>query len=282
MVLVNFLSNNSLGFTSNQTVTLLNLFSFSSDKARVINISSPFILTLKVDGVVSILKTFSFSSDKLATLSLIINLTNTADLQLYNQSIVNLFSFSFDQTEAKKIIANSAPRSCLFGPTNLPRFAFIIDVSGSMSYTFRDIDGVVYTRLQYVQKDIKHVLETTVRPSQQFNIISFSDNARAWKLGVVPATSANIASAEAFTFALAPGGGTYMLNALKLAFSDPLVMGVYFLSDGDPSDSSINILNYLPTVKKPVNTIAFKATPSAAGFMYKMAKTTGGTFRNIA
>ena len=47
--------------------------------------------------------------------------------------------------------------------------------------------------------------------------------------GVVNVTSANIQSASNWVTALRAGGGTYMLNALNLAFSDPKVRPLPFV-----------------------------------------------------
>jgi len=280
-VLDNFVTNLTLGFNSSQVVILVSLFSFADDRASALNLVSDNVLTLTVDGIVSILNSLTFSSEKIPALQLVINFTNRADLNQSAQKIINAFSFSSDKDTARRIINASAPRSCLFGPADLQRFAFVIDVSGSMSTQFKDVDGQTYTRLQYVQKDLSYVLQNTVKDSQEFNIISFSDSANAWQPGVVKATPANKAAAGVYTKALKPGGGTYMLNALKLAFSDTKVIGVYFLSDGEPSDNAPAVLSFLAKLGKPCNTIAFKASLTAQQFMYQMARVVNGTFRAI-
>lgn len=133
----------------------------------------------------------------------------------------------------------------------------------------------------FLQKLIFLVMENTLKDTQEFNVIQFSDYAYQWQPGVVAVSSTTILSAENYVRGLKPGGGTYMLNALKLAFSDPKVLGVYFLSDGEPSDSTGGILSFLANVKKPCNTIAFKANQQAQTFLFSMARVTNGTFRAI-
>lgn len=273
-------SNNTFGLTSAQTITLYNLFNFSDDRVKCLDLVNKFILTISVDGLVGVLKAGSFSAEQVKTLRILVNLTSQADLKANSSKIIDAFTFSSDKATARQIIAKSAPRSCLFGPTDLPRFAFIIDVSGSMSERFQDADGSIYTRLGYVQKDLLTVMNSTLKSTQEFNIISFSDRSAAWQRGVVPVNGANIQSASNWVTALRAGGGTYMLNALSFAFSDPKVLGVYFLSDGAPSDNASAILSYAARIGKPINTVAFKAG-TAAPFMDQIAKASGGTFRAI-
>jgi len=276
-------SNNTLGLTAKQTTTLFSLFDFSSDQITVLKLVNDFVLILDVSGLVTILKTLKFSSDQMITLKSLVNLTSAVDLKQNSQKVIDFFTFSSDKDEARRVIDSSIPRSCIFGPVSLLRFAFIIDVSGSMRTTFIDSDGISYTRLQYVQKDLISVLNNTLRPIQEFNIISFSTRPNAWKPGVVPVNFNNVIAAEAYTRTLVADGGTNMGDAFRLAFSDPKVIGVYFLSDGEPTDNGGGqaVLNYLATVKKPVHAIAFKSTREGQAFLASVVRTTGGTFRAI-
>lgn len=274
--------NNTYGLASNQTVGIVKQLGMTSDRAEAINSVNKFILTLECSGIVSIIKTLGFSREKLEVLKVLVTLANEADLKINNESIVEQFGMSSDKEAARKIIREAKPRSCLFGPADIPRFAFIIDVSGSMDEKFQDQDGTVYTRLQYVQKDLIHVMHDTVKPDQEFNIIKFSSSANAWRPGVVPATNANVESASNYTRGLVANGYTYVLPALKLAFSDPKVLGVYFLSDGEPTDRVSYSLEFAASLKKPIHTIAFKAPKAGSQFLFQLAQASvGGTFRNI-
>jgi hypothetical protein len=280
-MLADWAKNNTLGLTSNQTLVILNQFTMSDDRVAAVKAVSKFILTLECKDFVSVLSTVGFSSDKMKLLRLLINLANQADLKVNNASILRLWTMSNDIREAKDIIEKSKPRSCLFGPADIPLFSFIIDVSGSMDEKFRDKDGVVYSRLSYVQKDLLSVMNGTLQPSQQFNIIQFAYTAGAWQPGIVPASPANIASASNYVRGLRAGGGTYVLNALKYAFQDTKVLGVYFLSDGEPQDGIPAIMQFANATKKPINTIAFKAPQKGQQFLLQLATATRGTFRNI-
>lgn len=199
-------------------------------------------------GLVEIIKTTTFSSEKLNTLDALVNLTNRAYLNANSSQLVDVFIFSSDKDKAREIIAkyalftsvcspatSSSPRSCIFPPPDLLRFDYIIDVSGSMGEKFRDTDGPIYTRLEYVQKDLimgtttllrlltLSVINSTLLPTQEFNIIQFSTSAAAWQRGVVPVNGTNILYASAYVQQFTPGGGTNMLNAFRAAFSDPKV-----------------------------------------------------------
>eukprot|EP01127_Copromyxa_protea_P007735 TRINITY_DN1765_c0_g1_i1.p1 TRINITY_DN1765_c0_g1~~TRINITY_DN1765_c0_g1_i1.p1 ORF type:complete len:378 (-),score=64.91 TRINITY_DN1765_c0_g1_i1:55-1188(-) len=274
-------SNNTDGLTSDQVVGILTQFTYVSDRQDVLQLLNKFVLTLSVDGVISIIRSGAYSSEKVDALAQLVNLTSVQDLRANSSKIIAEYQYSSDKKEAQKIIDAAVPRSCLFGAVTLTRFAFIIDDSGSMDYKLTDSDGTVLTRLQYVQRDLLHIINGTLTSIQEFNIIRFSENAGAWQPGVVAANYTNVVSASLYVKKLTAGGGTYMFKALQLAFSDPKVQGVYFLSDGEPSDSASSVYNYAASVGKPINTISFKAGASAASFMQSLASVSHGTFRAV-
>lgn len=74
--------------------------------------------------------------------------------------IVNHFTFSSDKKDAREILDNVKPRPVpnpIYGEIGENVLTFIIDLSGSMDYTFKNKNGVTETRLTAVKK---HLAET--------------------------------------------------------------------------------------------------------------------------
>lgn len=131
------------------------------------------------------------------------------------------------------------------------RVCFIIDTSGSMAITDRPVEHVlsadefakadlnspalrVFKRIERAKKALVEVVRA-LQPTQQFNIIAFSDANRPWKTGIVQATEATKAEAIAFVEGLREQGGTNTFASLEAAFRDPLIDTIYLLSDGAPA-----------------------------------------------
>lgn len=130
------------------------------------------------------------------------------------------------------------------------RLCFVIDCSGSMQMTDRppehalqpadfekaDPDSAEIKALQRIER-AKHNLVEAIKnllPTQKFNVINYSSGVANWQPAVVDATEANKAAAIKYVEGLRADGGTYTDDALKRAFSDPLVDTIYLLSDGAP------------------------------------------------
>lgn len=130
------------------------------------------------------------------------------------------------------------------------RVCFIIDTSGSMAITDRPLEHVlseeefakadlnspalkVFKRIERAKKALIDVVRA-LQPTQQFNIIAFSDANRPWKPAIVQATEANRAEAVAFIEGLREQGGTNTFASLEAAFRDPQIDTIYLLSDGAP------------------------------------------------
>lgn len=54
---------------------------------------------------------------------------------------------SSDKQEARNILKNVVSRDCIFGTVTENVATFVIDISGSMDYTFKTNDGINMTRL---------------------------------------------------------------------------------------------------------------------------------------
>jgi len=73
--------------------------------------------------------------------------------------------------------------------------------------------------------------------SSGFSIITFGDDVRPWFRGMVQATSDNKTMGSAFVKQLSASGGTPARRALEQAFAYPDATAIFFLSDGQPTDS---------------------------------------------
>jgi uncharacterized protein YegL len=71
-----------------------------------------------------------------------------------------------------------------------------------------------------------------------FSIITFGNDVKPWLLGMSPADAKNRNIATAFVKDLDANGGTPARKALEEAFKYPDATLIFFLSDGQPTDSS--------------------------------------------
>jgi uncharacterized protein YegL len=74
--------------------------------------------------------------------------------------------------------------------------------------------------------------------STSFSIITFGNETKAWFMGMVPASGSNTNVAAGFVKQLEANGGTPARQALTQAFSYPDATMIFFVSDGQPTDSS--------------------------------------------
>jgi len=121
------------------------------------------------------------------------------------------------------------------------RVIFIIDVSGSMMETLRPeyVGRQGEVRIDVARRELSKAIEG-LDPKALFNVIQFSSGMEGWRSGgiakVDPGTRAD---ALEYVKRLGAGGGTNIYGALKLAFQDPDVDTIVFLSDGEPSVGDI-------------------------------------------
>jgi uncharacterized protein YegL len=74
--------------------------------------------------------------------------------------------------------------------------------------------------------------------STSFSIITFGNDTKEWYRGMVPATGSNRNLAVAFLKQLEANGGTPASQALTKAFESKDASIIFFVSDGQPTDSS--------------------------------------------
>lgn len=107
---------------------------------------------------------------------------------------------------------------------------FVVDVSGSMSG--RKIEQARAAGMQ---------LLATLRPTDRFRLIDFSNDVRDFRDGFSYATAANVAAARDYLSQLSAGGGTNIAAALDDALQrdhgerQPRLSLVLFLTDGMPT-----------------------------------------------
>ncbi|MBI2377828.1 MAG: TonB family protein [Deltaproteobacteria bacterium] len=109
----------------------------------------------------------------------------------------------------------------------IPRreYVFVVDVSGSMSGFPLD-----------VARSALRTLFKKLRPEDRFNVVQFSGGAMVMAEESLPATSDNLARAEALIANLRGGGGTEVLGALQRTLAMPRADGfatsIVVLTDG--------------------------------------------------
>lgn len=134
----------------------------------------------------------------------------------------------------------------------------MLDTSGSMN-------GVPISQLR---KFALHVLDG-LDSQDTFRVVEFNSRQREFHPDAVPATAANINSAKNFVRRLSAGGGTKMLNALRLALKSPagedsrprylFLMTDALIGEDDSFLGHMKNVNYANVRFFPV---AFGATPN--------------------
>jgi Ca-activated chloride channel family protein len=122
-----------------------------------------------------------------------------AGLMLYQGKDENFFLLML-QPPKRVAIENVPPRE----------YVFVLDVSGSM-------EGYPLATAKALLRDLVGHL----RPTDSFNVLTFSGTSALWSPSSQPATPDNVAAAIAFLDGLQAGGGTELLAAVKRATELP-------------------------------------------------------------
>ena len=168
------------------------------------------------------------------------------------------------------------PEEDLYNSMSISRdVVFILDVSGSMSGT----------SIEQAKSALKLALER-LSSSDKFNIVWFNNEAHKVFNDSQQASKHNIRYAKQFVASLNAGGGTEMLPALKLAFSqqsDPAYLRqVIFLTDGNVSNER-DLFKYIKSHlgDSRLFTVGIGSAPN--GFFMKRAARAGrGTYTFIS
>jgi len=101
---------------------------------------------------------------------------------------------------------------------------YVLDISGSMT-----------SRIDRTEAELRRALNG-LRADETFNIVVFSDEARSFDAGMVPATPDRVRRASAYLNTLLVDGGTNLEAAMIRALSRPGVNEVVLLTDGVPTE----------------------------------------------
>lgn len=138
---------------------------FTENKKKGIVTMSPYIDMVPSADIVTILGNISFSADKLEVLEVLAPLIG--DLNDENKDlIVAHFTFSSDKKKAREILDNIKPRVVpdpLYGEIGENVLTFIIDLSGSMDYTFKNKEGKTESRLTAVKRHLAETIEEQLK-----------------------------------------------------------------------------------------------------------------------
>ncbi|KAM8758699.1 inter-alpha-trypsin inhibitor heavy chain H4 isoform 1-T1 [Rhynchonycteris naso] len=178
-----------------------------------------------------------------------------------------------------------------FAPTGLPTIPknviFVIDKSGSM-------DG---KKIQQTREALIKILDD-LSPKDQFNLISFSNEATQWKPSLVPASAKNVEEAKSYAASIHAQGGTNINDAMLMAVQllekanreELLLPGsvslLLLLTDGDPTVGETSPTRIQKNVKDAINgkyslfCLGFGFDVSYP-FLEKLALENGGLARRI-
>jgi len=182
--------------------------------------------------------------------------------------------------EADATLSASGGGASFFGvAARGSRFAYILDVSGSMTQG---------TRLSDLRRAIVSSIENLAIDTH-FAVFLYSQNAIALsETGWIRAGDHQKAFIERKIDTIEASGATNPVPAFQLAFSlRPLPDAVYFMTDGlIPEDQQAGLMGLLVRTfregdrRVPIHCIAFDSDESEP-FMRRLAQTTGGSFTHV-
>jgi hypothetical protein len=156
------------------------------------------------------------------------------------------------------------------------RFAYIVDVSGSMEQENRMV-----TALSELKRSISALPDFA-----QFYVVLFSNGAiyPDFQSGWLRASRGNISRMKQWIDQQEPRGGTYPLQAFDMVFKLPQPADViFFLTDGEiPGDTTYHLRNYAAASKREtvINTIGF-SSEAGKDTLIEIAKEHRGVFRFV-
>lgn len=154
------------------------------------------------------------------------------------------------------------------------RFAYIVDVSGSMS-----VGGKLEALQRELTQSVNQLLETssiTIVPfSSQFEVLGSTSGKATW----IDANDRNKKSVVRNITTLRANGGTNPGPAFVLVFSmKPRPDAIYFMTDGEfPEQIASEIMALNAEYKVPIHCICF-VSDGAADMMKVIAQKSGGTY----
>ena len=217
--------------------------------------------------------------------------------------VLNSVECSTSRDKIRKEFENIKVKSCFSGDSSKD-VVFLIDLSGSMQYTFQK-DGKTYSRLTYLKPFIVQALQS-MESFVQFKIVTFATGVRVWKEEWSTATNQNRADAIKFVENMKGLGMTNTIGGLKEAFKiDKKEFSMLVFTDGMPTKEETNtakIVDYVTemnatrqkrgqvSVKIDLTTVMLggknteqelKEKEDTIKFCERLAKSTHGTFKNF-
>lgn len=157
----------------------------------------------------------------------------------------------------------------------VPReMVFVLDTSGSMNGMPMQASKIFMRRIL-----------TSLRPTDSFRIVSFSNEASEFSAGAVPATAESVSAGLSFVDGLTASGGTEILSGLRRVYRTPPPDGVLrivvFLSDGYVGNEA-EILNHVAREVENGRLYALGIGPSVNAYLIEeMARLGRGLSRIV-
>lgn len=184
------------------------------------------------------------------------------------------------------------------------RFVLITDLSGSMDADIPARPGdttPAISRLQTAQRELTRLIDG-LEPGDNFEMITFRDDARAWKGRLSVASDSTRGAAKNEIAAWTPDGGTNVYDALRIAFemadksmdsvapTDGDFDTLFLLTDGAPSSGAIRdqdlLLDYVTernrTLQIRIHCISLAGDAQAREFLKKLSSLAGGGYVEAA
>ena len=161
----------------------------------------------------------------------------------------------------------------VFGTIIEKKVVILIDTSCSMAKSLPEIQlqlsGLIWEQLR--ERNI------------MFNLVPFSNEPTLWRPSVVAPSEANCEGAVEWIKTFQGYGTACIVDALKAAFQDPDIQGIYLLTDGKPDTGTTMVLRELAKLNNTrqvrVHTVSFNCDDSSANkFLQLMAGQSGGRF----
>jgi Mg-chelatase subunit ChlD len=180
------------------------------------------------------------------------------------------------------------------------RFVLITDLSGSMDAKIPPRAGDTsppISRLATAQRELTRLIDG-LEPGDNFELITFRDDAKMWRGRLSVATDANRAAARNEIASWPPGEGTNIYDALRLALdmadksmdsaapTDGDFDTIFMLTDGAPSIGAIRdqalLLDYVGERNRAlqirIHCVSLADDAQARDFLKKLSALTGGGF----
>ncbi len=183
------------------------------------------------------------------------------------------------------------------------RFVLLTDLSGSMESPLpaHDDGGPASTRLAVAQQELLNLLDA-LTPEESFDLVTFRDDARAWRAQLVPADARNLKAARQEVDDWTAGGATnihaalaFVLDMAEHSLDSPApatedVDTLFLLSDGAPSAGDVRdaplLLEYVAernrTLHLRIHCVSLAGEPEARDFLQRLAALGSGHFVELA